>query len=173
MNLENSISEIWKPIKGYEEYEVSNYGNVRSIKKLHRRKGPLYMKPMDNGYGYYVVTLWKKNKRKNQYIHRLVAEAFIPNPDDLPQVNHLDYDRHNNSVSNLEWITQLDNTRYSAGRGRHPRPGTKSKTGEKYIYRRRDMYRVSVYNCKEFHFKSFEDAIAKRNSLMKEMGYEL
>lgn len=96
--------EIWKAIYGYENYNISNKGNVKNI-----TTGKI-LKPGDNGQGYKHVMLYDKNhKGKTIMIHRLVAKAFIPNPDNLPQVNHIDEDKTNNCVENLEWITSEDN----------------------------------------------------------------
>jgi hypothetical protein len=167
----NTTIEVWKAIKGYEDYEISNYGNVSS-NKTYRRKETLYMKVRDNGYGYLVVCLWKNNKRRNFYIHRLVANAFIDNPNSLPEVNHIDFNRHNNSVTNLEWVTRAENTNHSIGRGRHPRSLVFSSTGEKYIYRRKDRYRVAVYGCREKQCATLDEAITLRDSLVNKLGYQ-
>ena len=170
-DMADTLTEVWKAIKGYEDYEVSNYGNIRS-NKTYNRKETLYMKVRDNGYGYLTVCLWKQNKRKNFYVHRLVAEAFLNNPNNLPEVNHIDFNRHNNTVTNLEWVTRKENNIHSIGRGRHPRPFMFSSTGEKYIYRRKNRYRVAVYRCKEKQCATLDEAIALRDSLVSELGYQ-
>ena len=98
----DSMSEMWRDIPGYEGlYQVSNYGNVRSMnynKKLGNIR-ELKQKLRDNGY--LEVHLSKDSKRKYFLVHRLVAEAFLENPDNKPQVNHIDGDKSNNHVSNL------------------------------------------------------------------------
>lgn len=102
--------EIWRPVVGYEGiYEVSNKGRVKS---LIRGKGIL--KPSRHPNGYMSVELFrgKEPKSKRKTIHRLVAMAFIPNPNNLPFVNHRDESRDNNCVENLEWITHRDNLMY-------------------------------------------------------------
>lgn len=102
--------EIWKDCKGYEDlYQISNQGRVWSVK---RQK---YLKPLLNTKGYLYVGLQSKNgKRKTEYIHRLVAIAFIDNPNNLPQVNHKDEDRQNNCVDNLEWCDSKYNNNYGS-----------------------------------------------------------
>ena len=171
MSLESSTHEEWKTVKGYEDYEVSNRGNVRSNKSYHTKTKGMFLKPRDNGTGYLTVCLWKGNKRKNHYVHRLVAEAFIENPNNLPQVNHRDYDRHNNDVTNLEWLTRLDNTRYSIGRGRHPRKHNHTTTGYQYICKRGNKYRVTIWHKLDKQAKTLEEAIAIRDKAMKELNY--
>ena len=99
--------EEWKNIIGYEGlYEVSDIGNVRNV-----RRNTL-LKLTKTNYGYIQVSLYKNGIKTGLKVHRLVAEAFIPNPDNLPQVNHKDEDRTNNNVTNLEWCTAKYNSNY-------------------------------------------------------------
>jgi len=99
--------ESWRPIKGFEtRYTVSNTGLVFS--KLTGR----YLTPKVDRYGYEVVTLCKNGKAKYITVHRLVAMAFIPNPNGLPCVNHKDENKRNNRVENLEWVTVKENDNY-------------------------------------------------------------
>ena len=111
------MKEIWKDIEGYEgAYEVSNLGRVHSIPHRTFRgiSGVDHILPQyDNGHGYMAVELWKGDKSKRCYVHRLVASAFIPNPNNYPQVNHKDEDKSNNNVSNLEWCTCSYNNTYN------------------------------------------------------------
>ena len=103
--MENN--EIWMDIKGYEgKYKVSNMGRVYSIRS-HK-----YLAIRNNGRGYLYVSLWKDNKEKKEYLHRLVARHFIPNPNNLPQVNHKDENKENNSWDNLEWCDASYNNNY-------------------------------------------------------------
>ena len=98
--------EEWRDIEGYEGlYRVSNYGNVYSV----RRKRNL--KPCTDTRGYLGVAL-QKGKWKRYLIHRLVAQAFVPNPNNLPQVNHKDENKINNYYENLEWCDQAYNNAY-------------------------------------------------------------
>lgn len=106
-------------VKGFEGlYEVDTNGNVYSlIQTTSRRKGMLKSYNMN---GYRKVNLYDQNgKCKKKYIHRLVAEAFIENPNNKPNVNHIDADRSNNRVSNLEWCTQSENIQHCVKLGRY------------------------------------------------------
>ena len=97
--------EIWKDIKGYEGlYKVSNTGKVFSYKSNKL----LSLKSINSG-GYIQVGLYKSKKAKMFCVHKLVAEAFIPNPLSLDVVDHLDENKTNNNVHNLEWVTQYEN----------------------------------------------------------------
>ena len=105
--------EHWKSISGYEEiYEVSDLGRVRSLKHGKEK----ILKPQKTNNGYLRVDLCKDGKLKHSKVHRLVAEAFIPNPNNLETVNHKDEVKTNNTVSNLEWMSRVDNKRYSANK---------------------------------------------------------
>lgn len=104
---------IWKSIKGYNnQYWVSDEGQVISMNYNKTGKTKI-LKAGRTGRGYLQVKLCKDGKRYSYLVHRLVAEAFIPNPDNLPQVNHIDKNIHNNSVSNLEFCTAEYNVEYS------------------------------------------------------------
>lgn len=114
------MKEIWKDIKGYEGlYQVSNLGNVRSVDRVvnykdgRKRlwKGRI-LKPKKDRYGYLLCDLCKKSKVKTITIHRLVAETFLPNPNNLPEINHKDENKDNNCVSNLEFCSHLYNMRF-------------------------------------------------------------
>ena len=109
-------SEIWNDVVGYEGlYKVSNKGNVFSVMRVSsqgKKCGGLTLKPRNVGYGYLQVSLYKNGKMKQKFIHRLVAEAFIPNPENLPQINHIDEVKTNNELSNLEWCTREYNNNY-------------------------------------------------------------
>ena len=101
--------EIWCYIKGYEGlYEVSNYGRVRSL-KFGKEK---ILKPSRDTDGYLFVGIRKNGHRKICRVHRLVAETFIPNPSNLSEINHLDEDKDNNLVQNLEWCDRKYNCNY-------------------------------------------------------------
>lgn len=104
--------ETWKPVKGYEGlYEVSDKGNVRSL-NYRGLNGRVHELVLLDVKGYLKVNLWKDDEMKSHSVHRLVAEAFIPNPDGKPQVNHKDEVKSNNVVENLEWATSLENVNW-------------------------------------------------------------
>ena len=119
------MAEEWKAVLGYEGlYEVSNLGRVRSLphevptKIGTRISSGRVMKLQPFKSGYMGVCLSKGNKQALKTVHRLVAEAFIENPDNLPQVNHKDENKANNSVDNLEWVTAIENNNYGTRKKR-------------------------------------------------------
>lgn len=102
--------EIWKDVCGYEGlYQVSNIGNVRSLNYRVVRGRINELSRGLSKTGYYVVVLCRDKKQTTVHVHRLVAEAFIDNPDNKPVVNHKDENKTNCSVDNLEWVTQKEN----------------------------------------------------------------
>jgi hypothetical protein len=106
-------NEIWKPVVGFEgKYQVSNFGNVRSL-RFRNQNFPKDLTQKTNNKGYKVVDLTDKGKNKPALVHRLVAMAFIDNPNNFPIVNHKDENPQNNHADNLEWCTYSYNTIYS------------------------------------------------------------
>ena len=104
--------ENWKAIAGYEGlYEISDMGRVKSINYNHTGTEKI-LKPQKNTHGYLFVDLCKDGKVKHTLVHRIVAEAFIPNPNNLETVNHKDEVKTNNTVTNLEWMSKRDNINY-------------------------------------------------------------
>lgn len=114
---------MWKNVVGYEElYEVNENGEIRSKDTGRIRR------TYDNGHGYIVVDLYNghgKSTRKKLYVHRIVAEAFISNPEHKPEINHLDNNPGNNQVDNLEWCYHIDNINY----GDHNKKVSESQKG--------------------------------------------
>lgn len=106
--------EEWKAIDGTNGMiEVSNYGNVRSL----LRGTPYVLKTQRDNKGYHRLRLTINREKKSFKIHREVAKAFIPNPDNLPQVNHISGNKDDNSVNNLEWISNVDNAHHAIQNG--------------------------------------------------------
>lgn len=125
------MNEIWKDIEEYEGiYQVSNLGRVKRV-----TSGRI-LKEFKITKGYLLVSLYKNGSQSKKLIHRLVAQAFIPNPDDKPQVNHINEDKTNNLVSNLEWTTAKENVNYGTRNERMSKTqsisiiATNIKTGE-------------------------------------------
>lgn len=113
--------EEWRDVAGFEGlYQVSNFGRVRGVKRVVAGNRVLQPKILTSkGVRYQSVDLWKDNKGHNKLVHRLVAEAFIPNPHNLPQVNHIDADLTNNCVDNLQWATASENHNDAVARRGH------------------------------------------------------
>lgn len=129
--------EIWKDVKGYEGiYKISNFGNVKSLERLKKSKGnstrvvnERILKYNTNIFGYKYVILCKESKNKCFLIHRLIGIAFIPNPENKPQINHINGIKTDNSISNLEWCTQQENSIHAFKTGlMHHNP----KVGERH-----------------------------------------
>lgn len=165
--------ELWKDIEGFEGYyQISNKGNVRSVNRfdgVHDRQGSL-IKPNLKQNGYLQVGLRKHGKRKWFGVHRLVAIHFIENPDNKPQVNHIDGNKLNNTTENLEWVTGKENQNHAAKMGlrdnlpkgeKHPfygKYGADSKSAKPVI--RRDP-------------KTGETKLYKAKILAKEEGFDV
>ena len=137
-------SEIWKDVVGYDGYyQVSDRGNVRSVTRkdsIGRKIGGRILKPRYNRGGYLLINLCKNGKVRTKLIHRLVAEGFIPNPESLPQINHIDEVKDNNNVENLEWCTSKDNINHGTSIERRIKAQSKKiravniKTGEVFTF---------------------------------------
>lgn len=129
LSIEDIPGEEWRDILGYEgKYMVSNMGRVKSL-DYNRTGKEKILSPGINTKGYLIVGLFKNGKQNMRLVHRLVAEAFIPNPYNLPQVNHKDENIKNNIVSNLEWCDPKYNTNY----------GTRNKRVSAKLLNREDL----------------------------------
>lgn len=183
-----SKNEIWKTYKGIEydgEIQFSSRGRVKRLSYIgYLGKYETYTEihvdrivcPSNNGNGYKYVTVQSRGKKKHIYVHRAVAELFIPKVQGKDFVNHIDYDRGNNAVENLEWCTQKENAQHSKERMRHPRPSAwKSEYGHG-IRKRSRGYELTLsvkeggqkyFGC----FKTLEEAQKARATALTEMGY--
>lgn len=123
--IENLENEEWLPIEGYENlYQVSNYGRVKSLN--YNKTNQEQIRKQSTNKGYQIIGLCKDGKRKTFQVHRLVANAFIPNSNNLPQVNHKDENPLNNHVDNLEWC----DCKYNINYGTRNEKASKIKSGK-------------------------------------------
>lgn len=137
--------EEWKDIKDYEGlYQVSNWGRVKSLNYRKTGKSKL-MKLMKNKKGYLTVVFHKNGEYKRYLVHRLVAEHFIPNPDNLPFINHKDEDKKNNKVGNLEWCNNEYNSNYGTRNYRISSTNTNGKLSKPVL-----QFTLSGYLIKEW-----------------------
>ena len=164
--IESNNIEIWKDIDGYDGvYQVSNMGRVRS----KNRKVYNYIKPgrilkpaLNHPGGYLTIGLSNGNKKqKHAYVHRLVAQAFIPNPNNLPQVNHKDFNKKNITVENLEWVTDEDNKSHFVNSRRFNE--AKNKKERKLV----EKFLVSEYSYKAYCLKQKVEAVKEAS---RELG---
>ena len=119
LQLELPLFEEWLPIENYEDlYQVSNWGRVKSLGNDKTRKERI-LKPSTTKQGYQFVCLCKDGKQKLFYVHRLVAMAFIPNPNNYTEINHKDECKINNRIDNLEWCNRKYNCNYGTRNERH------------------------------------------------------
>lgn len=162
-----------KILNGYEGiYQVSNLGRIKSLDrrvKDNRReryqnlKGK-QLKFTDNGRGYQLVFLTKESKRINKYVHRLVAETFIPNPKNLPEVNHKDLNKSNNCIDNLEWITNADNKRH------YQKTDVAKVKRKEQGYRIQEKYKEKIRNKIPFIIYAYTKLNYTLEKLNKETG---
>jgi len=116
------MEEVWKDIQGFEGYQISSLGSVKSFK----RNRILILKQVKDNYGYFIVTLQKGSMRYGKKVHRLIAEAFIPNPENKKEVNHENGIKDDNRICNLSWNTFKENQDHATLNGLRPR-GIKNK----------------------------------------------
>ena len=157
------MNEEWRPIEGYEGlYEISSYGKVRSLDRYDNRncfrKGKV-LSPVKNKDGYLQVNLCCNGKYKMFLVHRLVAQAFILNPDNLPEINHKDENPGNNNVDNLEWCNRKYNINYGSRKDKER--DTKIKNGywsglSRKEYRKK-WCQENTDNLKEYKKKWYQE----------------
>lgn len=158
--------EIWKPINGYEYYMISNFGRVKSLKRTIIRKDgkPLQfeeriLRGSKDTKGYIQVELKMNGKRKLMFVHRLVAEAFIDNPQNKKQVNHKDGNKLNNRVENLEWVTCSENIHHAWENGLN-RPNHGERHGNAKLTEENVRYIKKYYKAHDKNYGS--RALAKK-----------
>ena len=166
------INEIWKDCKGYDRYQVSNLGRVWSIESQK------YLKGSKNHGGYQSVYIIANNgKTKREYIHRLVAKAFIPNPNNYPQVNHKDENKQNNHVDNLEWCDAKYNANYGTRIERSVKNRPDRKMGNHPQARAVECIELKkIYSCakeagKELNIDNSDIGKACKGKLKRAGGY--
>lgn len=167
------MDEIWKDIEGYEgRYQISNYGRVKSFVRTER-----LLNPRNRGNGYPSVHLSKDGEAKEYFVHRLVAEAFLPNPNNYPIVNHIDSNKANSNVNNLEWTTEKGNMQHASKQGNmryHPQNLAKAQASKRIPVVAKDKFGNEYYfesqreAAKELKISSGHIAAACR----KEYGYK-
>lgn len=136
--------EIWKEVDGFGgRYKISSKGRIMSSWGGWKLKTPTIQR------GYYVTGLYLKPKKKVEFIHRLVAMAFIPNPEAKPQVNHKDGNKLNNDVENLEWVTASENAIHAIHviKTKVPSRNKGYKLSEETIAKRKEFYKTHPANC--------------------------
>lgn len=166
--LNRNVNIIWKNVPEYEQYEISNLGKVRSKKSMK------VLRPFSRNGGYQTITLCKKGKTKHFAVHRLVAQLFIPNPDNKPQVNHINGCKLINTACNLEWVSCSENHIHAYKTGLKdpskcgPKIGNNKGSSSKYMYvthfknEREDKYQATLTEkgftrSKSFSVKKYGD----------------
>lgn len=153
------MNEKWVQVKGFPNYAISNYGDIKSVARVvksrngYRNKKEKILNPDTVKGGYLRVVLYDDNLSKKKYmVHRLVAEHFIPNPKNKPQVNHLDGDKTNNRLNNLEWVTASENQMHAFRIGlSKPKKGINShfaKLTKEEVLDIRKQYQPHVFTAK-------------------------
>lgn len=184
-------TEIWKEIENLP-YEISNLGNVRrKLNAKYKYKNRLYVKPYLNNKGYWCINLYMKSKVYKRQIHRLIAQAFIPNPLQLNEVNHINGNPQDNRIENLEWCTHQYNIQHHYDIGLHKNcrgnVGKKHKNSSSNFHgvswsKERKKWCVGIsFNNKHYALGRFDneedaarayDAFIIKQDLLKE-GYKL
>ena len=149
LNMEDLPDEEWKDVKGFEGlYQVSNYGRIKSFHKN------IILKPGKNTEHRYIVILCNNSKKYTKKVHRLVAETFIPNPENKPEVNHIDpvtKELCDNRVCNLEWVTRKENSQWTIKLGNGKKPpvnvGSKNPNSRSVVQYDLDGNYIKIWGC--------------------------
>lgn len=179
------MKEVWKKydrIKYDGEIQFSSLGRVKrtsyvgylgkysAYKTIYRDR---IVTPADNGNGYKYVTVSCGGRKKHIYVHRAVAELFLPRVKGQNEVNHIDYDKGNNSVSNLEWCTRTENVRHSVDHFRHPRPSVWTKPWGAGIRFKEGKYEVAVSYAGKQHYAGRYETVKEAQDARKNKLIEL
>lgn len=180
----NYQDEIWIGVVGFEDrYEVSTLGRARSLSVPHKiRGGGFYMtkgrilKPVLSKWGYYYITCAREGVDKKFMIHKLMAEAFLPNPENKPEVNHIDGNKLNNRLENLEWVTKSENALHAHRLGLSKSPGLRgedagsSKVTEKIVDDIRSNY-VPKKTTQKFFAEKYGIAITTVSAIIRRVTW--
>lgn len=162
----NTDNEIWVSIRGYKGlYQVSNMGRVKSMKRVCKTNGRVHYtvsekirKYSQHNQGYVMVTLSKKGVNRIYLVHRIVAKSFIPNADNLPEINHKNGVKYDNRIENLEWCTSSENQQHAFDTGLQ-----KPLCGERVSYKLKDK---DVFKIRELYANGASAySIAKKYNL--------
>lgn len=178
MGIEKLINEEWESVVGWEGfYEVSNYGRIKSLSRIakgswkHKNRvlKERIMKQQTNGLGRPTVDLSDGERSKTLQVPLLVAKAFIPNPDNKPQLNHIDGNPANNHISNLEWVTRSENMKHAWENGLRQHYTTKLSDNDikkMRIYREFGcpvIFIADIFNCSQTYVSNIVNGKFKTN----------
>lgn len=170
------MKEIWKLIKDFNNYEISNLGRVKSLN--YNNTGRCKLLKLTPGKHYLQLTICKNGTKYGKRVHQLVAEAFIPNPDNLPEVNHKNGNKADNTINNLEWVTNQQNIDHAWKTGLSKRTIQSHKTissKSQFVGVSWDTSRNKWYSCIRFNSKTislgrYNDELAARDAYIKALN---
>lgn len=148
--MECNVKEIWKDVKDFEKlYQVSNFGNIRSLNKLDtlgRKVTGKLMKPIRRKDGYFDITLRKNNIQKHYLLHRLIAITFIENKNNYKEINHKDENKTNNNINNLEWCNRSYNINYGKANDKRRNKLINNKRSKKVLQFNLNNELINTFN---------------------------
>ena len=161
----NDDEELFKPVDGYDNYSISNFGNVKNSKTNR------ILKLQNHKDGYKLICLYKNGKSKTLKVHRLVGIAFLENPDNRPMIDHIDENKANNNIKNLRWATTQDNS-CNRGKTKNNKSGFKGVSFHKPSKTYRAQIKINDKYKNLGHFKSAEEASKVYDAKAKELHGE-